>query len=76
MCMCGVLTGSAIITMLPSINKKVLRPLLGFLRKISENAAVNKMSPANLGIVFAPTLLQNPHAKPEKVRCVCVCLCV
>eukprot|EP00009_Paramoeba_aestuarina_P012957 CAMPEP_0201527690 /NCGR_PEP_ID=MMETSP0161_2-20130828/35995_1 /ASSEMBLY_ACC=CAM_ASM_000251 /TAXON_ID=180227 /ORGANISM="Neoparamoeba aestuarina, Strain SoJaBio B1-5/56/2" /LENGTH=457 /DNA_ID=CAMNT_0047928617 /DNA_START=257 /DNA_END=1627 /DNA_ORIENTATION=+ len=39
-------------------NKNLVRELIQFAYKVSEKSEINKMTPNNLAIVFAPTLLQ------------------
>eukprot|EP00735_Rhodelphis_limneticus_P007191 TRINITY_DN19697_c0_g1::TRINITY_DN19697_c0_g1_i1::g.3343::m.3343 TRINITY_DN19697_c0_g1::TRINITY_DN19697_c0_g1_i1::g.3343 ORF type:complete len:514 (-),score=131.95,sp/Q9C0H5/RHG39_HUMAN/31.85/7e-55,RhoGAP/PF00620.22/9.2e-31,MyTH4/PF00784.12/4.8e-22,MyTH4/PF00784.12/5.9e+03 TRINITY_DN19697_c0_g1_i1:723-2156(-) len=45
---------------LPPLQKAVLHHLCEFLKKISEKSSVNKMTPENLSIVFAPDLIRHP----------------
>eukprot|EP00002_Diphylleia_rotans_P019934 TRINITY_DN3856_c0_g1_i1.p1 TRINITY_DN3856_c0_g1~~TRINITY_DN3856_c0_g1_i1.p1 ORF type:complete len:834 (+),score=194.02 TRINITY_DN3856_c0_g1_i1:50-2551(+) len=44
---------------LPPSNKMVLKKLLLFLHLVSQYSQVNKMTPANLSIVFAPNILRD-----------------
>ncbi|KAI9660839.1 MAG: hypothetical protein M1829_006449 [Trizodia sp. TS-e1964] len=55
----------AIINSLPDANYATLRALALHLHRIQENSHVNKMSAANLAIIFGPTLMgfsSNPNA--------------
>lgn len=53
--------------MLPERNRKLIVCLVAFLRRVCANSAVNKMTPANVGIVFAPSLLKSSNPDPMKV---------
>ncbi|GAM20647.1 hypothetical protein SAMD00019534_038220 [Acytostelium subglobosum LB1] len=44
---------------LPKINREVLLYLMSFLNRISLNANVNKMTSANLAMIFAPNILRH-----------------
>jgi len=46
------------VSKLPPINKLLLTELLRLLGSISQCSDINKMSPANIGIVFGPTLIR------------------
>eukprot|EP01113_Clastostelium_recurvatum_P027735 TRINITY_DN3352_c0_g1_i1.p1 TRINITY_DN3352_c0_g1~~TRINITY_DN3352_c0_g1_i1.p1 ORF type:complete len:504 (+),score=112.18 TRINITY_DN3352_c0_g1_i1:52-1563(+) len=46
---------------LPPVNVRVFCALIRFLRRLSYNAAKNKMGPDNMGLVFAPNLLWNDN---------------
>ena len=50
---------------LPALNRRVLRELVAFLQLVAAHSAHNRMTPANLGIVFAPTLLYTDVAAPD-----------
>mmetsp|Transcript_18280 Transcript_18280/g.25603 ORF Transcript_18280/g.25603 Transcript_18280/m.25603 type:complete len:407 (+) Transcript_18280:90-1310(+) len=45
-----------VIDLLPAGNRLILTRLMGFLHKVAQYETVNKMSPQNLAICFAPTL--------------------
>lgn len=47
-----------VLTMLPRANRIVLKYLVAFLHKVSLKREINKMSPANIAIVFCPNLLK------------------
>jgi len=46
---------------IPSPQKECLGLVINFLRKVSEESDVNKMTPANLATCFAPSLLRAPE---------------
>ncbi|KAF0974381.1 hypothetical protein FDP41_006413 [Naegleria fowleri] len=48
-----------VIKFLPPTNFKIMKNLCLFLKRVAANSAVNKMSPSNLAIVFAPNLLKS-----------------
>ncbi|KAL6056069.1 N-chimaerin [Balamuthia mandrillaris] len=48
------------VNLLPPANKKTLTMLLAFLKKVSQNSAVNKMTTENLALVFSPSILRPP----------------
>jgi len=52
-----------IVAKLPMTNKLLLTELLRLLGSISQCADVNKMSPANIGIVFGPTLIRKENSE-------------
>lgn len=49
-----------VLTMLPMSHRIILKYLVSFLCRVSQSQDINKMTPANIAIVFAPNLL-----KPE-----------
>ena len=51
-------TLKSVLTMLPRSHRIVLKYLLAFLVKVSKKSEINKMTPANIAIVFAPNLLK------------------
>ncbi|KAL9653353.1 hypothetical protein ABK040_001989 [Willaertia magna] len=59
-----------VIKFLPPTNFEILKKLCLFLNKIAENQKVNKMSPQNLAIVFAPNLLKSnlPQTQMEMLN--------
>ncbi|EFC40646.1 rho GTPase activating protein [Naegleria gruberi] len=48
-----------VIKFLPPTNFTILKNLCLFLKKVAANSSINKMSPSNLAIVFAPNLLKS-----------------
>ena len=46
---------------LPKANKALLDRLMFHLARVAHQEEVNKMSPANLGLVFGPCLLRRAH---------------
>jgi RhoGAP domain len=54
-----------VVNLLPDFNFFVLAGLFEFLYFVSLNAATNQMTPRNLGIVFAPSLLRPLEAELE-----------
>ncbi|KAF5400790.1 Rho GTPase-activating protein 26, partial [Paragonimus heterotremus] len=46
---------------LPSQNREALKALIVHLAKVSAESRFNNMTPSNLGIVFAPSLLRSPE---------------
>ena len=52
---------------LPPCNYELLNLLLGFLSQLSQNHGVNKMTPANLGIVFGPVLMRRRSETAEQI---------
>jgi RhoGAP domain/PH domain/RhoGEF domain len=52
----------ACIAKLPLANRFVLQYLIGVLRRVADNADVNRMSAKNLGVVFAPNVLRKRDA--------------
>ena len=53
--------------LIPKKKKKVLGKLMGMLHKVSEKSEINKMTPANLAIVFGQNLLRTDSADLMKV---------
>lgn len=52
----------------PKLNQRVLAYMLKFFRKISQFEKINKMSPKNIGICFAPCFLKrSPDNKDVKI---------
>ena len=47
-----------VITMLPFTHRIILKYLCKFLKRVSKSSEINKMTPANIAIVFAPNLLK------------------
>jgi len=47
-----------LMTKLPKVNLALLTYLMRFLKEVSKNSDVNKMTPDNIAIVFAPNLLR------------------
>ena len=45
--------------LLPDTNRILALLILHLLYLVSENSAVNKMTPANLGIIFGPLMLRD-----------------
>ncbi len=56
-----------LVSELPSPNGKLVIYLCRFLARIAIHANVNKMTPNNLGIVFAPNILRPAHETYESV---------
>uniref|UniRef100_A0A6B2L1X4 Rho-GAP domain-containing protein n=1 Tax=Arcella intermedia TaxID=1963864 RepID=A0A6B2L1X4_9EUKA len=59
----------SIINKLPEANQHVLLSLLSFLNIISQYSAINKMTPKNLAVCFAPTIIipNNVSSDPAAV---------
>jgi len=53
----------AVLALLPRINILVMKLLLSILQRIAQKSEKNKMTPSNLAIVFAPSLLRAPPVK-------------
>jgi len=53
----------AVLALLPRINILVMKLLLSILQRIAQKSEKNKMTPSNLAIVFAPSLLRAPAVK-------------
>lgn len=51
---------SKVLEELPEANKALFKSLLELLEYVKSNAEVNKMTSANLSIVFAPNLIRSP----------------
>lgn len=53
---------AALLAQLPARNRVVIAHVCNFLRDMSapDNQAINKMSPSNLAVVFAPCLMRYP----------------
>ncbi|EGD78302.1 hypothetical protein PTSG_12878 [Salpingoeca rosetta] len=49
---------------LPTAHTEVLRDVLNLLHAVAERSEINKMSAANLAVVFAPTLMRKGSNKP------------
>ncbi len=49
------------IGLLPPYNRALLKALLELLHLVSSRSAINKMGPANLAIVFAPSIIRAEH---------------
>ena len=49
---------SKAITQLPPVNRTLLKALLELLQKVAAHSSANKMTPANLAIVFAPSIIR------------------
>jgi len=52
-------TVKTLIGQLPKDNRNLLRNILVLLAKVVENSAINKMTTANLAIIFGPTMLRS-----------------
>ncbi|XP_078271223.1 rho GTPase-activating protein 1 isoform X2 [Rhinoraja longicauda] len=55
-------TMAQMIHTLPKDNYTVLQYLLNFLQMVADNSELNKMTPANLALVFGPTLMWGKEA--------------
>ncbi|KAG5444450.1 Rho GTPase-activating protein 42 [Clonorchis sinensis] len=50
-----------LINLLPRANQRALQLLMSHLAKVSAHSRVNSMTPSNLGIVFAPSVMRSPE---------------
>ncbi|KAF6778471.1 hypothetical protein AHF37_01886 [Paragonimus kellicotti] len=50
-----------LLSQLPAQNREALKALIVHLAKVSAESRFNNMTPSNLGIVFAPSLLRSPE---------------
>eukprot|EP01103_Thecamoeba_quadrilineata_P010384 TRINITY_DN2229_c0_g1_i1.p1 TRINITY_DN2229_c0_g1~~TRINITY_DN2229_c0_g1_i1.p1 ORF type:complete len:804 (+),score=171.11 TRINITY_DN2229_c0_g1_i1:671-3082(+) len=55
---------SVLLARLPSLNRLILGHLLHFLKRVSQESDVNKMTTDNLAIVFGPSLLRRKDSTP------------
>ncbi|TGZ39803.1 hypothetical protein CRM22_011258 [Opisthorchis felineus] len=52
---------SRLLNLLPRENQRALQLLMSHLAKVSAHSRVNSMTPSNLGIVFAPSVMRSPE---------------
>ena len=57
----------AVLDQLPEVNRLTALYVVNFLKSVSENQSVNKMSISNLAMVFAPNFLRCPSEDPQVI---------
>jgi hypothetical protein len=56
-----------VLSMISPVRGKTLSYLVDYLREITDNAQVSKMTPENMGICFSPNLVNQSGVPPEEI---------
>lgn len=54
-----------VVNKLPEINRRVVMYVVAFLQQVARDQEINKMSPSNLAMVFAPNFLRCKSNDPQ-----------